>query len=309
MKEQETHHILALLAHPDDEILGPGGTFALYAAHGTRIDLVCATDGAAGEIADPTLATPDTLAAVRAAELRCAADTLGIQDVILLNYRDSGMAGTPANEHPAAFINAPAAEVVARLVKIIREKRPSILVTFEPFGGYGHPDHIAIHHHTHAAFAAAADPAYRPDLGAPHQADRLFYPIVRRALFEGMQARMAARGMDTSFFADMATRRADAWPDDQVHVTVDVSTALEAKYQAFLCHRTQFGPDNLFRRLPKEDMLPLLQHEYFALAYPTPAAGLHLASLFAPLPDEISSAPSPPTPLPPAAPAPAPDQS
>lgn len=289
MTEPQTPSLLALFAHPDDEILGPGGTFARYAAAGTRIDLVCATDGAVGEIADPALATPDTLAQVRAQELRCAADALGIQEVILLAYRDSGMAGTPENDHPAAFVNAPAADVVARLVRIVRQKRPFALVTFEPFGGYGHPDHIAIHHHTVAAFTAAADPAYRTDLGAPHQAARLFYPVVRRSLFWGMKERMAARGMDVSFFEQLETRREQAWPDDQIHVTIDVSATVEAKWQAFLCHRTQFGADSLFRRLPQEDMADLLQQEYFALAYPQPADGLHLTDLFAPLPDEASA--------------------
>ncbi|MCB0240613.1 MAG: PIG-L family deacetylase, partial [Anaerolineae bacterium] len=107
--------------------------------------------------------TPETLWRVRQDELRCAADNLGVHDLIFLNYRDSGMAGTEQNADPRAYINAPAEEVVRRLVGIIREQRPQVVITFDPSGAYGHPDHIAIHNHTVAAFHAAGDSAQFPD--------------------------------------------------------------------------------------------------------------------------------------------------
>ena len=108
-----TETLLALFAHPDDEAFGSGGTLAHYAASGTMTALVCSTNGDVGEIADPALATPETLWQVRQDELRCAAGMLGVQELIFLGYRDSGMVGTPENEDPRAYINVPADEVVA----------------------------------------------------------------------------------------------------------------------------------------------------------------------------------------------------
>lgn len=275
--------LLGLFAHPDDEILGPGGTLAKYAAQGVHVELICATRGEVGEIADPALATPETLPQVREQELRCAAAVLGIADVTFLGYRDSGMAGTPENEHPQAYINVPSDEVVAQLVKIIREKRPFALITFEPYGGYGHPDHIAIHQHTVAAFSAAASAAYRPDLGTPWQTERLFYPVLSPHLFPEMKRRLAARGEDVSFFDAFEERRRQGWPEDQIHIRIDISEFVDAKWRAFICHRTQFGANSLFRRIPESDMKELLQMEHFALAQPQPQPGLLLSDLFAPL--------------------------
>ncbi|MFQ5342771.1 MAG: PIG-L family deacetylase, partial [Anaerolineae bacterium] len=253
--------LLAVFAHPDDEAFGAGGTLAHYAGEGVRVALVCATRGEVGGIADLSLATPETLGEVREAELRCAAQALGISEVIFLGYRDSGMAGTPENEDPRAFVNVAAEEVVAQLVGIIRRLRPQVVVTFEPNGGYGHPDHIAAHHHTVAAFHAAGDPARYPDQGPAlrpgsvqaWQPVRLFYTAIPRSFFLEMRDRLDAMGADTSEFARFEESGA-GWPDDQVHVTLDVAGAIEAKWAALQCHRTQFGPDNLFRRLP-EDVL------------------------------------------------------
>ena len=278
MKQQPT--LLGCFAHPDDEILGPGGTLAHYAANGVHVELVCATRGEAGEIADPALATPETLAQVREAEMRCAAATLGVHHVTFLDYRDSGMADAADNQHPDAFINAPVESVLSQLVKIIRRVKPQVIITFEPFGGYGHPDHIAIHRHTHAAFTAAANPSYQPDLGSPWPTARLFYPIVRTAFFTEMKKRMAARDLDVSFFDNLDAQRAKRWPDDNFQVVMDISHTIARKWTAFHCHRTQFGPDNLFRRLPDSEMANLLKTEYFALAVPEPAPGLLLADLF-----------------------------
>ncbi|MCK4977255.1 MAG: PIG-L family deacetylase, partial [Anaerolineales bacterium] len=118
--------LLAVFAHPDDEAFGTGGTIACYATSGVDVVLVCATRGEAGEISDPIFATPETLGQVREEELRCAADTMGVKDLIFLDYRDSGMAGTPENDDPRAFINAPADAVISTLVGIIRRVQPQI---------------------------------------------------------------------------------------------------------------------------------------------------------------------------------------
>jgi len=291
----QRHAILAIYAHPDDEILGPGGSLARYAALGTHVTLVTATRGEAGEIQQPGTATPETLPEVRQQELMCAAAALGIDEVILLNYRDSGMAGTPENEHPRAFINIPDEVVVGRLVGIIRDYRPQVILTFEPYGGYGHPDHIVVNRHTVAAFHAAADPERFPDRGEPWQPERLFYPILPASLLHDIKERVAAHGGDTSGYDELIEGReqSDEWEGDQVHAIVDVSAHVDQKWRAWHCHQTQFGPNSRFRRLPDDEMKELLSREYFTLAYPEPPAPviIHpLAGLFDPIPGRDRSA-------------------
>jgi LmbE family N-acetylglucosaminyl deacetylase len=272
--------LLAVFAHPDDEAFGTGGSLAHYAAQGTRVVLVCATRGEAGEIADDRLATPETLGAVRENELRCAARTLEISELIFLGYRDSGMAGTPENDDPRALANMPAEEVVPRLVGVMRRVRPDVVVTFEPGGGYGHPDHVAVHRHTVAAFHAAADAARYPEQGEAWEAARLFYAAIPRSFFVKLRERLEARGVDASELARFE-QPGVGWPDDQIHVTLDVADKIEAKWAALHCHRTQFGSDHLFRRLPENELKQMMSVEHFALAWPSPEPGLRLADLFA----------------------------
>ncbi len=272
--------LLAVFAHPDDEAFGTGGTLARYAAEGVKVYLVCATRGEVGEISDPNYATPETLGEVREGELRCAAEKIGVSELIFLGYRDSGMAGTPENQDPHAFINAPAGEVVARLVGILRRLRPQVVATFEPFGGYGHPDHIAIHRHTVAAFHAAADPNQYPGQGPAWQAMRLFYTAIPRSFFLRMRSEMQNLGIDTSDLSDF-DNPSRGWPDDKINVRLDVSPSVDSKWEALNCHRTQFGPGNLFHRLPEDKVKAMMSTEFFSLAWPEPGPGLSLPGLFA----------------------------
>lgn len=259
--------MLVVFAHPDDEAFGTGGTLAKYASTGVRTTLICATRGEVGEISDPELATPDTLSSVREQELLCSAETLGIEEVIFLGYRDSGMIGTPDNEHPDAFMQADEEEVIARLVGIVRRVKPQIVLTFEPNGGYGHPDHIAIHNHTVSAFHKAAQEDCGVELGEAWRADRLIYTAIPKSFFVEMRSRLRALGEDTSDL-DRFDETGIVWSDDQVDVEVDVSDVVDRKWSALQCHQTQFGPDNLFRRLPDEDAKALMSREYFAIAWP-----------------------------------------
>lgn len=275
-----TFRLLALFAHPDDEILGLGGALAHYARQGVHVELVVATRGEAGEIADPTLATPETLPQVREQEMLCSAQNLGIARVTFLGYRDSGMAGTEDNTHPHAYINARPEEVVPQLVTIIRRVRPHVILTFEPFGGYGHPDHVTIHNHTHLAISPAADPDYRPELGRPWSTSRLFYPIVRAKTAQIMKEGLSRHGLDTTFFDVLEERRHERWPDDLFHFSLDVSDEMAQKLAAFRCHQTQFGPNSIFQLLSPAELADMLRHEYFALAWPEPEPGLRLAGLF-----------------------------
>jgi N-acetyl-1-D-myo-inositol-2-amino-2-deoxy-alpha-D-glucopyranoside deacetylase len=274
------HSLMAIYAHPDDEAFGTGGTISRYASEGVKVYLVSATRGEVGEISDPSLATPETLGCVREDELRCAAETMGVSQLVFLDYRDSGMAGTSENQDPRAFVNAQAEEVVRLLVRLIRNLRPEVIVTFEPNGGYGHPDHIAIHKHTVAAFRGAADPTCSPELGTPWQAKRLFYTAIPHSFFEDMRQQMTDLGLDTQDLVNLDDPSL-RWPDEAINVHLDVSHSVELKWQALQCHRTQFGPGNLFRRLPEERVKKLMSKEYFALAWPEPGPGLQLPDLFA----------------------------
>ena len=165
------------------------------------------------------------------------------------------------------------------MVGIIRRVRPQVVVTFEPNGGYGHPDHIAIHRHTVAAFHAAADAALYPDQGPAWQAARLFYTAIPRSFFLQMRDELAALGEDTGDFARFEEAGV-GWPDDKVNVTLDVADTVDAKWSALECHRTQFGPGNLFRRLPDAALKRMMSREYFALAWPEPAPGARFNDLF-----------------------------
>lgn len=277
MTEEKT--ILAVFAHPDDEVFGIGGTLVQYSRQGVRIVLVCATRGEVGEIAEGTSATPETLGQVREAELHCAAEILGINEVKLLDYRDSGMVGTPENEDPRAFMNAPADEVVKRLVGIIRKLRPQVVITFDPQGVYGHPDHIAAHQHTLTAFEAAGDGQRYADEGMPWMPDRLFYSVILRSQIEKMRDQMKAAGKDTNDFENMQEQGTFGWPDELVNLRLDALSAVEAKQKAFECHQTQFG-DSFFSEMPEAELRELIRYEYLALARPEPANDLMLDDLF-----------------------------
>lgn len=276
--------ILAVFAHPDDEAFGTGGTLSKYAAQGHLVYLVCATRGEAGEISDPHLATPETLGKVREEELRCAAETMGVAELIFLGYRDSGMAGTLENQNPLAYINAPDEQVIAQLIGNIRQIQPDIILTFEPNGGYGHPDHIAVHRHTVAAFHQAALSDLYPQLGPSWQSKRLFYTAIPRSFFLEMSRRLRESGQDSSD-VDRLLELGMGWPDDQINAIEDVSQTVNAKWEALNCHRTQFGPENLFRKLPEASIKQLMSYEHYALAWPAPSPGLFLESLLSGLAD------------------------
>ena len=144
-KMSEKQVLLVVLAHPDDESFGTGGTIAYYAKRGVDVHLVCATRGEAGEVAPEFLQGFSSIADLRVSELRCAAGILGLKGVHFLDYRDLGMSGSADNQHPQALINAPLEEVAAKVARLVRKLQPQVLITFDPIGGYKHPDHIAIH--------------------------------------------------------------------------------------------------------------------------------------------------------------------
>ena len=260
--------VLAAFAHPDDEGFGFGGSLAMLAARGARITLVCATNGDVGEISDPSLATPENLHQVRQEELREAMKVTGVQDVRFLGYRDSGMDGTPDNDHPRSLHQAPSDEVVAKLVEIIREVRPDMVFTHDPTGGYGHPDHITVHSRTVQAFQAAGDgAALEKHITSTHPAwtpQFLYYVCFPRGNFQNLWRRMNELGIEPPF-ASLEAEKIGS-PDEAVTTTLDVSLYFDTKTASLACHRTQMDPDGPFARLPDDLMQEIMNIEFFTLA-------------------------------------------
>jgi len=277
LSDDSERRLLAIYAHPDDESFLSGGTLAKASAEGIEVTLVCATRGEVGEIADLTLATPETLAQVREDELREAAKALGIGRVDFLDYRDSGMAGTPENTHPSALANASAEEIVPRLVAIIRELRPQVVMTFDPGGGYGHPDHMAMSRHTLAACKTSCDSLLYPNLGQPWSPARLVYTVFPRGRLIEISDILKSIGEDSSRYEN---RMADAWPDEDVHAIIDVSATVEAKWDAVKCHRTQQGTFTMMSRIPKDKAKLFMSRELFAWALPETPPDEILTDLF-----------------------------
>jgi LmbE family N-acetylglucosaminyl deacetylase len=265
LREQRT--LLAVLAHPDDESFGIGGTLARYAAEGVHVVLACATMGEAGEISDPSLGTVEQLAEIRERELRCACDVLGIGELHLLGYRDSGMAGSPDNDDPRALVQADPAEVVGKIVRVMRQVRPQVVITFEESGGYGHPDHMAIHRRAVAAFQAAGDPGQYPEhlvMGLePHLPQKLYFTAMPRRFFRGLAQRLKAMGFDLSHFGNFDWESMGV-PDELCVAEIDVSAYLDIKQRAFQCHRSQLSPDSPFSLIPLEVQQDFMNTESFS---------------------------------------------
>src|SRR5512136_2023293 len=191
--------LLVVLAHPDDESFGMGGTLAAYAARGVDVHLVCATRGEVGEVAPEKLDGFKSIGELRESELRCAAGILGLKSVHFLNYRDSGMPGSPDNLHPQALAAQPLDEVAANVVCYIRELKPQVVLTFDPIGGYRHPDHIAIHQATVRAFEAAETlrEAWPEDDGLPaYQPQKLYFQTIPRGMLRAAVILLRLVGQD-----------------------------------------------------------------------------------------------------------------
>jgi N-acetyl-1-D-myo-inositol-2-amino-2-deoxy-alpha-D-glucopyranoside deacetylase len=235
--------ILAVLAHPDDESFGMGGTLALYASRGVDVHLVCATRGEVGEVAPELLKDFQSIADLRESELRCAAGILGLKGVHFLDYRDSGMPGNPDNHHPQALAAQPLDDVAANVVCYIRELKPQVVLTFDPIGGYRHPDHIAIQRATVRAFEQAANPAFAPNSLPMHTPDRLYFHIFPKGFLKFGVKILPLLGRDPHKFGtngdiDMAAIAEVEFP---THARIDVRSVLGKKEAAGACHASQGG--------------------------------------------------------------------
>jgi LmbE family N-acetylglucosaminyl deacetylase len=234
--------LLAIFAHPDDETFGAGGTLALYARRGVEVSLVCATRGEVGEAPPDLKGFPD-VGSMREAELRCAAQVLGLAGVYFLGYRDSGMPGSPDNTHPRALAAAPPEKVAREAARYIRQLRPQVVITFDPIGGYRHPDHIASHRAAVAGFKIAADPAEDPGGGAPYQPQKLYFHTFPHGFLRWAVRLLPLVGVDPHRFGknrdiDIA---ALAEVDFPIHTRIDVRPVIGIKHTAAACHSSQGG--------------------------------------------------------------------
>jgi N-acetyl-1-D-myo-inositol-2-amino-2-deoxy-alpha-D-glucopyranoside deacetylase len=263
-------------AHPDDETFGIGATLAQYAAAGVQVYCVTSTHGEVGTVDPELLKGYANIAELRTAEMKCAAEVLGLAGVLYLGYRDSGMRGTVDNQHPNALAMAPLEDVTARMVKIIRELKPDVVITHDAGGGYGHPDHIATHNGAVAAFYAAGDPKQYPEAGPAFTPAKLYFGVRPRRLMRiavrlmplfRQDPRHAGRNRDIDFTKTMAV-------DYPVHAIIkQKKQAVLIRNKAAACHSSQgsgmpmrWSPFRIIRLIDKFRG----PRDYFMREYPPP---------------------------------------
>ena len=262
--------LLTVHAHPDDEASKGAGTVARYHAEGVHTVLVCCTDGAEGEVLNPALDTPAVhadLAGVRAGELARATELIGYDEVVMLGYRDSGMAGSEANLNPDCFAAAPLDEAAGRMVAVIRRTRPQAMVIYgDDQTGYPHPDHLRVHDAGLAAYRAAGDPALYPEAGQAYQPAKLYYTVHSAARFRAIHDKFVELGLESPF--DEAWRsRWDQMPDEVPTAVIDITGYTDVRRLALLAHATQVDPESKFWfGLPPEVMGSIQPHDDYRLA-------------------------------------------
>ncbi|KOX34913.1 MULTISPECIES: N-acetyl-1-D-myo-inositol-2-amino-2-deoxy-alpha-D-glucopyranoside deacetylase [unclassified Streptomyces] len=281
MSDLPARRLLLVHAHPDDESINNGVTMARYAAEGALVTLVTCTRGEEGEVIPPGLAhlapdREDRLGPHRVGELAAAMAELGVTDHRFLGgpgrFRDSGMMGVEQNGRDGAFWNTDVDTAAPYLVEVIRETRPQVLVTYDPDGGYGHPDHVQAHRVATRAAELAADPAFRPDLGPAHTIAKVYWNRVPRPVVEAGFARLRAEGSAFPAVADVADVPGVVGED---RITAEIAATPEQaarKSAAMAAHATQVTVDGPFFALSNDLGQPLLTTEYYELVRGVPGA-------------------------------------
>jgi len=230
--------LLTIHAHPDDESSKGGGSAARYGAAGVGTVLVCCTGGEAGTILNPALDRPEVqarLAEIRRAELAAATQHLGYQRVWMLGYQDSNM---PASGAPGTFAAAPIEATVRALVRLIRQERPHVVVTYsDNQRGYQHPDHLRVHDASVPAYAAAGDPAFHPELGEAWAPWKLYYVVWSRAGLVARHEALVRFGLPSPFKVERWQRRPSM--DHRLTTRVFVGDYWEQVQGALRAHATQ----------------------------------------------------------------------
>ncbi len=247
--------LLCVHPHPDDESIACGGVLARYAAEGMQVAVVTCTRGEEGDNLAGIDLGDEELLAHRDRELADALAALGVVDHTHLGYRDSGMAGTPANDHPDAFAGADLYEAAARLARVIRRLRPGVVVSDDEHGTYGHPDHVMAHRVTERAVTLAADPWWvTPDAGAPWQVAKRYVHTLSKGRMLRAHRRLTEAGLPSPFGEEGVVEQADlpfGTDDEAVTTRVDVRPWLERKRAALTAHRSQIGTDSFFLNTPE----------------------------------------------------------
>jgi N-acetyl-1-D-myo-inositol-2-amino-2-deoxy-alpha-D-glucopyranoside deacetylase len=292
MPDIPARRLLLVHAHPDDESINNGVTMAKYAAEGALVTLVTCTLGEEGEVIPPELAhlapdRDDTLGPHRVGELAAAMEALGVTDHRFLGgagrYRDSGMTGAPQNDRPSAFWQADLDEAASHLVAVIRETAPQVLVTYDPNGGYGHPDHIQAHRVAMRGAELAARPGFRPDLGPAHEIAKIYWNCNPRSVVEEGFARLRAAGHSFPGVASVDDVPGVV-PDSEVTASLaGTPEQTAAKTEAMRAHHTQIAVDGAFFALSNDLGQPLFGTEHYQLVHGTAgvAAGEREDDLFA----------------------------
>jgi len=266
--------LLLVHAHPDDETIGTGATMAKYVDEGAHVALVTCTLGEEGEIlleehAHRAADRDDSLGEHRKIELANAMAALGVADHRQLGgdhkYRDSGMMGTPDNDDPDCFWRADLLAAASDLVAVIREVRPQVLVTYDDFGGYGHPDHIQAHRVAMYASVLAAAPSFRPDLGEAWEIAKIYWTAFPKSIVRAGIEALRAAGETTGFAAMDPDDMPFACDDELVTTTIDAEAWLERKTAAMAAHATQISMEDGFFALSNNIGSRAFGREYYRL--------------------------------------------
>lgn len=263
--------LMAVHAHPDDEASKGAGTVAKYSGEGARCVLVCCTDGGAGDILNKALDTPennDNIVAIRRAELDKSAEIIGYDRVAMLGYLDSGMPDMPENAHPDNFANAPLDEAVERLVKLIREERPHVIITYSDHQtGYLHPDHLRVNDISIPAFHAAGDPEAFPDAGEPWQPLKMYYTAWSKERVVLTHEKCLEVNGESPFPEDWMDRESE---DHLITAKINTEAYWDNRCDALLAHATQVDPNESFWfPLPRPIAAAVYPYDDYELAMAT----------------------------------------
>ncbi|GGT40176.1 N-acetyl-1-D-myo-inositol-2-amino-2-deoxy-alpha-D-glucopyranoside deacetylase [Streptomyces purpureus] len=273
MTDLPARRLLLVHAHPDDESINNGATMAKYAAEGAQVTLVTCTLGEEGEVIPPDLAhlapdREDRLGPHRVGELADAMRELGVRDHRFLGgpgrFRDSGMMGLPQNHREGAFWHTPVDDAAPYLVEVIRAVRPQVLVTYDPNGGYGHPDHIQAHRVAMRAAELAAERAFRRDLGPEHDIAKIYWNRVPRSVAEEGFARLKAAGADFPGIGEISDVPGVV-DDREITTEIDGTPYAGRKAAAMRAHVTQIAVDGPFFALSNDLGQPIFTTEYYQL--------------------------------------------
>lgn len=278
--------LLVIFAHPDDESHGPAGTLAKYAAEGVEIHYLCATRGEAGSVVDARfLAGGKPLAAVRTEELEQAVAALGLKSLHFLDYRDSGMEGSPDNQHPDSFYNASVDEVAERIATHIRRLRPDAIITHDEYGWYGHPDHIKCYQATRRAYELLFGMQWeaRTSRTPSNRIPRLYVSSFSKWFLKITTRLMRLVGRDPRRYGqnqDVNLEMIATW-DVPLTTKIQVGDYLSAKDTAIACHASQHVLTRSKNALVGAVMRHSQKVESFSRLYPPVSQGEGIeASLF-----------------------------